>query len=104
MHATDIVGYTYSADNYCPGCIVDVLPTGEGQEFDGWALAKGVMMSVEADLHEIAHAFGINYDDMGSYDSDEFPKPIFASQVEGDEHCGKCHELLIESDSNDEEE
>lgn len=95
MKATDIVGYTFSADNYCPGCIMDVLPTGEGEAYDGWALAKGVSMSVEANLHEIAFAFGIDYDDLSSYDSGDFPKPIFASQVEDDEPCGKCHEPLV---------
>ena len=97
MKAFDIVGYTFNADNYCPGCIIEVLPTGEGEAFDGWALAGGVTMSVEADLREIAHAFNINYDDLASYDSDEFPKPIFASQVEDDEECcGNCHEPLID--------
>lgn len=96
MHLTDIVGYTFDADNYCPGCIMEVLPTGEGEAYDGWALAEGVSMSVEADLREIAVAFGIDYDDLASYDSGDFPKPIFASQVEDDEHCGNCHELLID--------
>ena len=29
--AWDIVGYTFQAENYCPGCIIDQLPTGPGQ-------------------------------------------------------------------------
>lgn len=95
MHATDIVAYTYNADNYCTGCILEVLPTGEGEKFDGWE-DMSHSMSVESNLREIAFAFSIDYDDLASYDSGEFPKPIFASQVEEDEHCGKCHELIIE--------
>jgi hypothetical protein len=96
MRGTDIVAYTYNTENYCSGCIMDVLPTGEGQEFDGWALAQGVSMSVESNLREIAFAFSIDYDDLSSFDSGDFPKPIFASQIEDDdERCGKCHEPLI---------
>lgn len=26
----DVIGYTYRADNYCPSCIIDQLPTGPG--------------------------------------------------------------------------
>jgi hypothetical protein len=94
MSATDIVGYTFNADNYCPDCIIAVLPTGDGEAFDGWALAKGVRMSTEDNLHEIAAAFGIDWTDEHSFDSSEFPKVIFDSQLESDEYCGRCHRVL----------
>lgn len=89
--ATDIVGYTFKADTYCPDCIIGVLPTGDGQEFEGWALATDVRMSVENNLNEIAAAFQIDRMDERSFDSSEFPKVIFSSQVEQPERCSNCH-------------
>lgn len=97
-HATDIVAYTYNADIYCPDCIIDVLPTGEGQAFDGWALAEGAApMAVEDNLSEIAVAFGIDRHDEKSFDSGDFPKVIFADSVWNSadrEFCGQCHEEI----------
>jgi len=96
MHDTTIVGYTYNADIYCPRCIIEQLPTGDGGAFEGWALAEGITMSTEDNLSEIAAAFGIDRDDEASFDSGDFPKVIFASMAEGDEHCGACGEPLID--------
>lgn len=93
--AWDIVGYAFQADTYCPDCIIGQLPTGEGQAFDGWALAAGVNMTTEDNLSELAAAFQIDRMDERSYDSGDFPKVIFASSVEGEETCGNCHEPLI---------
>ena len=95
MRATDIVGYTYKADLYCPVCIVGMLPTGPGEEFDGWALAEGVRMSTEENLTEIAAAFGIDRMDEETFDSDDFPKVVFASQALDGDHCGRCHTDLV---------
>lgn len=87
-----IVGYTFQCDTYCPACVVDTMPTGEGDTFDGWALAEGVNMSAEENLAEIAEAFGIDRMDETSFDSTDFPKVIFAS---GDsEVCGRCRETF----------
>lgn len=96
MHATTIIGYIYRADIYCTRCIIEQLPTGDGEAFDGWALADDIAMSTEDNLNEIAAAFGIDRWDETSFDSDEFPKVIFASMADGDEFCGSCGELLIE--------
>lgn len=96
MHATDIVAYTFNADTYHPWCILDVLPTGPGEAYDGWALAEGFRMSTEDSLSEIAAAFGIDRMDEGSFDSGDFPKVVFAYQVENDDDvCGSCGEPLI---------
>jgi hypothetical protein len=95
MKAYDIVGYTFNADQYCPACITEMLPVGEGEAYDGWRLASGVRMTTEGNLDEIAYAFGIDRMDESSYDSSEFPKVIFASQIEDDEYCGRCHNLLV---------
>lgn len=95
MHATTIVGYTYKADFYCPRCIIEQLPTGDGEAFDGWALADDITMSTEDNLNEIAAAFGIDRYDETSFDSDEFPKVVFANMIDEDEFCGSCGEPLI---------
>ena len=93
VHATDIVGYTFCADNLCPACTVAAVTS--DSRYDGWALAPGVRMSAEDNLSEIAAAFGIKRDDESSYDSGDFPKVIFASMAEDDETCGNCGEELI---------
>jgi hypothetical protein len=101
MHSTDIVGYIFNADTYCPSCIIAQLPTQPGGAFNGWALAAGAdAMSTEANLAEIATAFGIDHGDESSYDSGDFPKVIFADQAD-DDICGNCGEPLIESDDDD---
>lgn len=89
----DVAGYTYNADNYCPAHVMSVLPTHEGGAFDGWADASGTLDS-EAFLSELAAAFDIDYADPYSYDSDDFPKVIFASDVTEDDVCGVCYERL----------
>jgi len=95
MHATTIVGYTFNADTYHPSCLT--LPTGPDEAFDGWDLADGVRMSTEDNLNEIAYAFGINRADESSFDSGDFPKVIFACQVESDdETCGACGAPLLD--------
>lgn len=96
VKGADIVGYTFDADIYCPDHIIEALPTGEGGAYDGWALASGVRMSTEDNLKEIAAAFGIEREDEATFDSGDFPKVIFASQLEDDERCGVCHEPLID--------
>lgn len=98
MRADRIVGYTFRADNWCTAHIVQQLPTGEGEAFDGWALAEGAApMQPEDELDEIAAAFGIDRMTETTFDSDNFPKVIFAYQIDAlTERCGHCHELLID--------
>lgn len=91
-----IVGYTFNADTYCDGeCVVDAL-TAEGAPCDGWGLAPGgVPMSIEDNLDEIAHAFGIDRRDEHTYDSADFPKVVLSSMVEESEWCAGCGGELI---------
>ena len=95
-NSTDIVGYSYRADLYCPNCIVSALPTGEGEAFDGWGVAAGVRMSTEENLDEIAATFGFDRSDESSFDGDEFPKVVFLDDLDlaEYEHCGRCHHAL----------
>jgi hypothetical protein len=34
--------------------------------------------------------FGIDREDERTFDSDTFPKVVFADQIEGGEYCGGC--------------
>ena len=95
MSATTVIGYAYRAALYCPGCVVGALPTGPGEAYDGWALAPGVRMGTEANLDEIAHAFGIDRHDEHTYDSDDFPKVVFASDEISDDACEACGGELL---------
>lgn len=88
---TTPAAYIFKADMYCPGCIVGAMVSTQG--FKGWGLAGGITMPVEENLDEIAAAFAIDRDDETSFDSDEFPKVVFADQV-GDHQCGCCGEVL----------
>lgn len=87
--SSDIVGYMFNADIYCPAHIGDPV----GDRYDGWRLAEGVRMSAEDNLDEIAAAFGIDREDETSFDSEDFPKVIFRDQAEG-HSCGICGEPL----------
>lgn len=95
--AWDIVGYTFQADQYHPECILGQLPTGPGQAYAGWKAPEGGHpMNVEENLTELAVAFGVDRQDERSFDSGDFPKVIFSSNVEGVEWCGHCHLTLID--------
>lgn len=92
MAITDIVGYSFRADIYCPEHVVDVVTS--TPEYEGWALAAGVDMPVEANLSEIAAAFGIDREREYTFDGDEFPKRVFRWELEGAETCSVCREPL----------
>lgn len=74
------IAYTYRADVYCPGCILEVLHLGER--------GQAPVQSVESELDAIASERGIDRYDEWSFDSGEFPKVVF--DAEEDEHCGQC--------------
>ena len=86
MHSWTVVGYAYKADIYCPACVIEEVLTDNDLDeslLTGW--------SAEHNLHIMAAVLGFtdNEDDTpdeATYDSDEFPKVIFADQDEG-EHC-----------------
>lgn len=81
-----VVGYVYSADVYCPRCILCALhnsPSGE-PPISG--------MSVEQHLDVLARIRGIDRYDESSYDSGEFPKVIL--DLGDEEQCGRCGETF----------
>ncbi len=75
-----IHGYVYHADLYCGECIGKLLGDSSGSE-------------AEAFLDRIAAERGIDRDDEQSFDSDDFPKVVFAGQID-DEICGCCGDRL----------
>lgn len=86
--AWDIAGYTYRADTYCPECIVVALVQA------GEASPAGYDMRAEDLLDQIAGANAIDRGDERSFDSGDFPKVIFESDVE-DDICAGCGDPLI---------
>jgi hypothetical protein len=82
------VAYTYDADLLCPSCVITALPTGPGARFDGWKDMSVPPMSAEANLTELAVAFGIDRTNEDSFDSSEFPKVVFSTEP-GD-YCAGC--------------
>jgi hypothetical protein len=87
QHATDIVGYTYAADVFCPDHIVYMV-TGNGNDYD-----------TETTLGLLASARGIERMDEKSFDSDEFPKVVFASDAwQSTDVCGWCGHAIVTTD------
>lgn len=84
-----VVGYTYKADLWCGGCILPEVLKDQGIE------GHGLSPDTEQALNRIARTLGM-LDEFGeldeaTYDSDEFPKVVFADQTEeGFDHCSQC--------------
>lgn len=81
----DIVAYSFCADILCPSCTVR-----------GWGKRRKNGESIEQMLTRIADHVSINRMDETSFDSGEFPKVVFADQVNGEsyDHCGRCYECI----------
>ena len=79
---TDVVGYTFRPDLYCPGCTLIV------------AAEQPLASGVEAQLDLIAARSGVDRQDERSFDSGDFPKVLFQDQVEPDDRCSACGGLL----------
>lgn len=85
---TDIVAYTYSAEELCPNCTVTKL--------GGTPTDIRVAGSVEALLDRTATTLGIDREDERSFDSGDFPKVVFADQIDEDHNrCDSCGKELI---------
>jgi hypothetical protein len=80
-----IAAYTYKADLYCETCLRSVI----GELPDEW---QG--LDTEGYLDKAAEVWEIDRYDEHSYDSDDFPKVVFETQLEDDERCGKCGRRL----------
>lgn len=82
--AEEIIGYD-TPEPVCPDC----LPA--------WLGKEGAEVPAERLLDSLAAQKRIDRDDLSSYDSDDLPKPIFASQETDGERCsGICGRVLGE--------
>ena len=89
MKAFTIVGYTYKAETLCLDC-------GHGAaRRESPDPAPVESMSPEVELNDWARLVGIDRDDEASFDSDDFPKVVFADAVTEDETCDECGEHLL---------
>jgi hypothetical protein len=83
VRSTDIVAYTGNAESLCPPCAARSV---------GWDGAGNPHTYIET----AGVASGINVHDERSFDSSDWPKVIFHSQLEyADERCGHCGESFI---------
>lgn len=88
--AQHVIGYHFGRDILCGACTMEVLPTGDGAIFDGWADATGTM-GAEEFLDGIAQAFGIDRA-LENYSMDIFPKVIRAEDAPL--VCERCSKTL----------
>ena len=89
--AWDIEAYTYRADVYCPECVtrefiedIDTVATFGGSVHLAWETTEDMLNRIAREW------FGIDREGERTFDSDTFPKVVFASQVEEGEYCGRC--------------
>ena len=67
----EIAAYTYQADIYCPACLIETMIA------DGIAAPAARDMPTDDVLEQCAGALAIDRDDDTTYDTSEFPKPVF---------------------------
>lgn len=99
MKAWDIIGYSLFAAIYCPDCIVkETIRVIQSNELIHpiyliECISEGM---TETTLDNLAGIVGIDRYDERSFDSDYFPKVIFASQFDSEnDYCSHCGKPLI---------
>lgn len=85
---TRIAGYGYRADIYCPECIIEIMIA------RGDASPAARDMPPETVLDQCAGAMGIDRYDEATYDTKEFPKVAFVSDVDDDDTCTVCRQPI----------
>lgn len=70
------VGYTWRAENYPADRIIEAMESSD-LRFPNWY----DFPTVEGKVRQLALLNDVEYDDPRSYDSDDFPKPIYADQL-----------------------
>jgi hypothetical protein len=81
----EVAGFTYQADLYCPGCTAMAIGwKGDGPETAGMRF-----------IERVAEGRGIDMDDQESYDSADFPEPVFAEHVASEDVCAGCGGQLL---------
>jgi len=83
-----IVAYTYKAETLCPTCLIESMIANR----DASPAARD--MNEETVLDMIAEANAIDRYEEWTYDTDDFPKVVFADSVEESEECNGCGEEI----------
>jgi hypothetical protein len=103
-HATDIVGYTYQADTYCPPCALAAVmaryyPNAPREDstapgFDVHRSIAGRIVGLGVPWADDSRYGRVPDETM--YDSDDAPKVIFASQMTDCEstYCATCETYM----------
>lgn len=91
----DIVAYTFAADVYDVDCMKGIgLARISRDNPSRYVEYKDA--TTEEVLSVWAKELGIDPTDERSYDSGDFPKVVFRDQIEGEESCGACHQVIDE--------
>jgi hypothetical protein len=97
-HATDVVGYAWNTEDWCPRCVLGEL----GFATTG-PVRPGAVLESEIEIYAAENGLDPATTDV--------PQPIFNGDdaLEGDgsgrsRRCCRCHELLVETDEEPEEE
>jgi len=107
MKSYHIAGYVFHAEIQCCDCVaewtsdelrqegytlrdVDLIVQNNPLEYDSGVFGY----RSEILLRKLAKLWQINLEDEYSWDSDDFPKLIFADQIEDNEYCGKCGDKI----------
>jgi hypothetical protein len=78
---TDIVAYVYQADIHCPAATARLVERDIDQRYGTYA-GRMDYETVEEYLDRAAKHLGIDRYDEWTYDSNDFPKIVFADQME----------------------
>jgi hypothetical protein len=90
VNGSDIAGYLFGGEPFCPSCIHDLfIPFDVIGESD---------RSTEVILDLVAAERGIQRHDQTSFSNYEFPKPIQRADVLGHESCIYCGQPLLGED------
>ncbi len=83
-----LAAYIYRADLVCPTCVV------MGLHGEGRVTLAALDMGTEDVLDQLAAAEGIDREDEHTFDSGDFPKIVFDSELDEHVRCGGCGEEL----------
>lgn len=88
MRVDAITAYTLNTEILCPPCLTETGIT------CGWLAPGARGMAIEDALDQAAEYLGVDRVDEAGYDSQHFPKIVFAGQLADTDRCDHCHQPL----------
>jgi hypothetical protein len=95
LSGTTVVAYDYRAQTYCAQDMREIA-MGKLSEIGSPSSPWAETASTEDVLDVWASRSDIDRTDEYSFDQGEFPKVVFASQVEGVTRCGDCGQNVLD--------